>query len=183
LRAIPNMRVFRPADAMETAECWQLALARTDGPTVLALTRQNLPPVRKDAGANRCAEGAYEVAPAAGAAEVTLFATGSEVEIAIAAQALLKERSVAARVVSVPSVELFLAQPDEKRRAVIGTAKVKVAVEAAVRQGWDAIIGPDGVFVGMTTFGASAPYKELYKHFGITPEQVARAALAKLGKV
>ena len=183
LRAIPNMRLFRPADAMETAECWQLALERTDGPTVLALTRQNLAPVRKDAGANRCAEGAYEVAPAPGAAEVTLFATGSEVEIALGAQALLKERSVAARVVSVPSVELFLAQPEDKRRTVIGAAKVKVAVEAAVRQGWDAIIGPDGVFIGMTTFGASAPYKELYKHFGITPEQVARAALAKLGKV
>jgi transketolase len=183
LRAIPNMRVFRPADAMETAECWQLALKRTDGPTVLALTRQNLSPIRKDAGANRCAEGAYEVAPATGPAEVTLFATGSEVEIALAAQALLNARSVAARVVSVPSVELFLARPEEQRRALIGTAKVKVAVEAAVRQGWDAIIGSDGIFVGMTTFGASAPYKELYKHFGITPEQVAGAALAKLGKV
>jgi transketolase len=183
LRAIPNMRVFRPADAIETAECWQLALERTDGPTVLALTRQNLPPVRKDAGPNRCAEGGYEIAAADGPAEVTLFATGSEVEIALGAQALLKQRGVAARVVSVPSVELFLAQDDAKRRAVIGTAKVKVAVEAAVRQGWDAVIGADGAFVGMSTFGASAPYKDLYKHFGITPEKVAEAALAKLGKV
>ena len=183
LRAIPNMRVFRPADAMETAECWQLALERTDGPTVLALTRQNLPPARKDAGPNRCAEGAYEIAGADGPAQVTLFATGSEVEIALGAQALLKQRSVAARVVSVPSVELFLAQDDDKRRAVIGTAKVKVAVEAAVRQGWDAIIGSDGAFVGMSSFGASAPYQELYKHFGITPEKVAEAALGKLGKI
>jgi transketolase len=186
LRAIPNMRVLRPADAMETAECWQLALARRDGPTVLALTRQNLPPVRKDAGKdlaiNRCAEGGYEVAAADGAADVTLFATGSEVEIALGAQVLLKQRGVAARVVSVPSVELLLAQDDARRRAVIGTAKVKVAVEAGIRQGWDAIIGPEGAFVGMTTFGASAPYKELYKHFGITPEKVAEAALGKLGK-
>jgi transketolase len=186
LRAIPNMRVLRPADAMETAECWQLALARRDGPTVLALTRQNLAAVRKDAGKdlaiNRCAEGGYEVAAADGAADVTLFATGSEVEIALGAQALLKQRGVAARVVSVPSVELLLAQDDTRRRAVIGTAKVKVAVEAGIRQGWDAIIGPEGAFVGMTTFGASAPYKELYKHFGITPEKVAEAALGKLGK-
>jgi transketolase len=187
LRAIPNMRLFRPADAIETAECWQLALERTDGPTVLALTRQNLPAVRKDAsknaGINRCAEGAYELVAADGAAEVTLFATGSEVEIAVGAQALLKQRGIAARVVSVPSLELFLAQGEEKRRVVIGSAKVKIAVEAAVRQGWDAVIGTDGAFVGMSTFGASAPYKELYKHFGITPEKVVEAALAKLGKV
>jgi transketolase len=182
LRAIPNMRVFRPADAIETAECWQLALARTNGPTVLALTRQNLTPARKDAGPNRCAEGAYELAAADGAAEVSLFASGSEVEIALAGQALLKQKGVAARVVSVPSLELFLAQPDSKRRAVIGTSKVNVAVEAAVRQGWDAVIGADGAFVGMSTFGASAPHKELYRHFGITPEKVADAALAKLGK-
>ena len=182
LRAIPNMRVFRPADAIETLECWQLALRRTDGPTVLALTRQNLAPARKEAGANRCAEGAYELAASDGPAAVTLFASGSEVEIALAAQGLLKQRGIAARVVSVPSVELFLAQPDAKRQAVIGSAAVKVAVEAAVRQGWDAIIGTDGAFVGMSTFGASAPYKDLYKHFGITPEKVAEAALAKLGK-
>src|SRR5215475_780433 len=133
-------------------------------------------------GIARCADGAYELAAADGAAEVTLFASGSEVEIALAAQALLKQRGTAARVVSVPSLELFLAQDEAKRRAVIGTAKVKVAVEAAVRQGWDAVIGADGAFVGMSTFGASAPYKELYKHFGITPEKVADAALAKLGK-
>jgi transketolase len=180
LRAIPNMRVFRPADAIETLECWQLALERSDGPTVLALTRQNLPPARRDAGPNRCAEGAYELAGAQGAAQATLFATGSEVEIALAAQALLAQRGVAARVVSVPSVELFLGRPADQRRAVIGNAKVKVAIEAAVRQGWDAIIGPDGIFVGMTGFGASAPYKDLYRHFGITAEKVAEAVLTKI---
>jgi len=180
LRAIPNMRVFRPADAIETVECWQLALERSDGPTVLALTRQNLPPARRDAGPNRCAEGAYELAGAQGAAQATLFATGSEIEIALAAQALLAQRGVAARVVSVPSVELFLGRPADQRRAVIGNAKVKVAIEAAVRQGWDAIIGPDGIFVGMIGFGASAPYKDLYRHFGITAEKVAEAVLTKI---
>jgi len=180
LRAIPNMRVFRPADAIETLECWQLALTRTDGPTVLALTRQNLSPARRDAGPNRCAEGAYELAAPKGAAQATLFATGSEVEIALAAQALLEPRGIATRVVSVPSVELFLGRPADQRRAVIGNAKVKVAIEAAVRQGWDAIIGPDGLFVGMTGFGASAPYKDLYRHFGITAEKVAEAVLTKI---
>jgi transketolase len=111
---------------------------------------------------------------------VSLFATGSEVSIAVAAQTLLKERGVAARVVSVPCFELLLEASKDARRAVIGEASVKVAVEAAVRQGWDAIIGSDGSFVGMTGFGASAPYKDLYKQFGITPEKVAEAALSRL---
>ena len=116
-----------------------------------------------------------------GKAQVSIFATGSEVAIAVDAQKLLAAKGVAARVVSVPCFELLAAQPEAARRAIIGDAKVNVGVEAAVRQGWDAIIGSDGVFVGMTTFGASAPYKELYKHFGITPEGVADAALRKLG--
>jgi transketolase len=178
LRAMPHMRVFRPADAVETAECWQLALERTDGPTVLALTRQTLPQVRKVADhANLCAAGAYELSPATGKAQATIFASGSEVEIALAAQALLNERSFAARVVSVPSLDLFLAQPEAVRARVAGDAPVKVAVEAAVRFGWDALIGGDGIFVGMSGFGASAPYKDLYKHFGITAESVAERVL------
>jgi transketolase len=176
LRAMPNMRVFRPADAIETAECWQLAIQRTDGPTVLALTRQNLTPSRNAAGKeNLCARGAYEISPADGKALATIFASGSEVELAINAQKLLKDKGIAARVVSVPSVELFIGQPDDYRRKVIGDAPVKLAVEAAVRFGWDAIIGSDGLFVGMKSFGASAPYKEVYKNFGITAEAVAEA--------
>jgi transketolase len=114
--------------------------------------------------------------------EVSLFASGSEVAIAVAAQRLLAERGVAARVVSVPCLDRFLAQAAELRRSVIGDAPVKVAVEAGIRYGWDAVIGSDGAFVGMSSFGASAPYQELYRHFGITPEKVAEAALAKLGK-
>jgi transketolase len=180
LRCMPNMRVFRPADAVETAECWQLAIERLEGPTVLALTRQNLAPSRKTSSAkNLCADGAYEIAAADGEAKATIFASGSEVELALAAQALLKAKNIAARVVSVPSLELFLKQPEEKRRAVIGAAPVKVAVEAAVRFGWDAVIGPDGAFIGMSNFGASAPYKEVYKNFGITAEAVADAVVKR----
>jgi transketolase len=184
LRAIPNMLVLRPCDTVETLECWQLALERKDGPSVFALTRQNLPQLRKEMTLrNLCAGGAYEIAPSiAGRAVVSIFATGSEVSIAVDAKKLLDAKGVLTRVVSVPSFELFATADVATRRAVIGDATVNVGVEAAVRQGWDAIIGRDGVFVGMTGFGASAPYKDLYRHFGITPEKVAEAALSKLGK-
>jgi len=183
LRAMPNLLVFRPADTVETIECWQLALEARASPSVLALTRQNLPQLRLGFDQdNRCAGGAYEIAAADGAAQVSLFATGSEVAIAVAAQKLLRERGVAARVVSVPCFELFRARGAAERQSVIGAAPVRVAVEAAVRQGWDEIIGTDGAFVGMTTFGASGPFKDLYAHFGITAEKVAQAALSKLGR-
>ena len=182
LRAIPNMRVFRPCDAMEVAECWELALNRIDGPTVLALTRQNLPQLRTTARPdNPCSHGAYELVAAQGEAKVSLFASGSEVEIAVAAQKQLGERGIASRVVSVPSLELLLAQPAERQKTIIGNAAVKVAIEAAVRWGWDAVIGPNGAFVGMHGFGASAPAKDLYKHFGITPEAAVNAAVKLLG--
>jgi transketolase len=182
LRAIPNLLVFRPGDIVETVECWQLAIENARGPSVLALTRQNLPQLRAGVDAeNRCAAGAYELFPAEGKAAVSLFASGSELAIAVESRKLLAEQGIAARVVSVPCVELFLAAPAERRAAIIGTAPVRVAVEAAVRQGWDAIIGSDGAFVGMTGFGASAPYKDLYAHFGITAVAVAKAASTKLG--
>jgi transketolase len=183
LRAIPNLHVFRPCDAVETVECWQLALERPRSPSILALTRQNVPQLRHGfEETNRCATGAYEIVPAEKEAEVSLFATGSEVSIAVDARKLLQERGVSARVVSVPCFELLRERPAAERVQILGRAKVKVAVEAAVRQGWDEIIGSDGVFVGMTDFGASAPYKDLYRHFGITPDKVAEAALNKLGK-
>jgi transketolase len=181
LRAIPNMRVFRPCDAVEVAECWELALNRTDGPTVLALTRQNLPQLRTSVPSdNPCSHGGYELVAAQGEAKVSLFATGSEVEIAVAAQKQLAERGIATRVVSVPSLDLLLAQPPERREAIIGKAPVKVAIEAAVRWGWDAVIGQDGGFIGMHGFGESGPAKELYKHFGITAEAAVNAALKRL---
>ncbi len=182
LRAIPNLLVFRPCDAVETLECWQLALEARTSPSALALTRQNLPQLRTGVAAeNRCAAGAYELVPAErGAAQVSLFASGSEVAIAAEARRLLAARGVAARVVSVPCFELFLAAPAAQRAAVVGTAPVRIGIEAAIRQGWDAIIGSDGLFVGMSGFGASAPYKDLYRHFGITPERVVEAAFTKL---
>jgi transketolase len=183
LRAIPNLKVFRPCDAIETLECWQLALESREAPSILALTRQNIPQLRRDHDErNRCAAGAYEISPAQGQAQVSIFATGSEVSIVIEAQKLLAAKAIPTRVVSVPCFELFLAAAEEVRKTVIGSAPVKIAVEAAVRQGWDAIIGSDGDFVGLSDFGASAPYKDLYKHFGITAERVAETALARLGK-
>jgi transketolase len=184
LRAIPNFLVFRPCDTVETAECWELALAARTSPSVLALTRQNLPQLRTGLAAeNRCAAGAYELLPAeGGTAQVSLFATGSEVAIAVEARKLLAARGVPARVVSVPCFELFESASPAARAAVIGDAPVRVGIEAAIRQGWDAIIGSDGAFVGMTGFGASAPAKDLYRHFGITPERVAETAQGALSK-
>jgi transketolase len=182
LRAIPNLLVFRPADATETAECWQLALEHRTGPSVIALTRQNLSALRREfVAGNACARGAYELAAASGGkADVSFFATGSEVEIAVAAKALVEQAGRRARVVSVPSFELFEKQGANYRASILGDAAVKVGIEAAVRQGWDRFIGPDGVFVGMAGFGASAPYEELYKEFGITAEAAAAAALTRL---
>jgi len=181
LRAMPNLLLFRPCDAVETIECWQLALQNRHRPSVLALTRQNVPQLRRTlANENSCATGAYEIAAPERAAEVSIFASGSEVSIALEAAKLLAPRGVAARVVSVPCFALLQEQPAGAQRAIIGTARVKIAVEAGVRQGWDAIIGADGAFVGMSGFGASAPYKELYKKFGITAEAVTDAALKKL---
>ncbi len=181
LRAIPNMRVFRPCDAVEVAECWELALNRTTGPTVLALTRQNVPQLRTSAPSdNPCSHGAYELVAASGDAKVSLFASGSEVEIAVAAQKELAGRGIAARVVSVPSLELLLSQPEDKQKAIIGHAPVKVAIEAAVRWGWDAVIGHDGLFIGMHGFGESGPAKDLYKHFGITAEAAVNAVLKRV---
>ncbi|MGA9331223.1 MAG: transketolase C-terminal domain-containing protein, partial [Bradyrhizobium sp.] len=155
---------------------------RTDGPTLLALTRQNVPQLRTSVPSdNPCSHGAYELVAASGEAKVSLFASGSEVEIAVAAQKELAGRGIATRVVSVPSLELLLAQPDDKQKAVIGNAPVKVAIEAAVRWGWDAVIGHDGVFIGMHSFGESGPAKDLFKHFGITAEATVNAALKRLG--
>jgi transketolase len=181
LRAMPNLHVFRPADAVETAECWKLALEDKKSPSVMALSRQKVPAVRTaPIGENMSARGAYQLAPAGSPAQVTIFATGSEVSVAMAARDLLEADGVGTRVVSVPCFEHFDRQPTDYQQALIGETPVKVAVEAGVRMGWDRFIGADGVFVGMTSFGASAPDKALYQHFGITAEAIASAAKAKL---
>ena len=181
LRAMPNVNVFRPADAIETAECWELALQATDTPSAMVLTRQGLPAVRTEARPeNLCGRGGYVLSPADGAAQVTLLATGSEISIAMDAQALLASDGIAASVVSMPCWELFDRQTGAYRDSVLGKGAVRVAVEAGVRQGWDRYVGSDGGFVGMTGFGASAPAKDLYKHFNITSEAVAQAARSRL---
>jgi transketolase len=181
LRAIPNLKTVRPADVVETAEAWELAVASDTSPYVLALSRQNLPCVRSDAGENKTAWGAYVLRDTDGAREVTLIATGSEVEIALAAADLLAADGIKAAVVSAPCLELFNEQSADYRAGVLGTAP-RVVVEAAIRQGWDAIIGENGAFIGMTGFGASAPAEALYKHFGITAEAAADAARKLIGK-
>lgn len=181
LRAIPNHLVLRPADAAETAECWQLALHSRKTPSTLALTRQNVPSIRREYESdNLCALGAYELETASDEAKVTIFASGSEVAIAVAARKALEDKGIATRVVSVPCFELFEKQSQSYRKALIGAAPVKIAVEAAIRQGWERFIGVDGIFIGMHGFGASGPIEALYPHFGITPEAVVDAALAKL---
>ncbi|WP_176085246.1 transketolase [Martelella sp. HB161492] len=179
LRAIPNLLMFRPADATETAECWQLALENKHRPSGLALTRQNLPPVRTEyTEKNLCGTGAYDLVPA-DAAEVTIFASGSEIGVAVDAQKVLDAKGISTRVVSVPCMELFFEQPEDYQKAVIGNSPIKVGIEAAIRMSWDAFIGSDGIFIGMTGYGASGKGEELFKHFGITPEAVVEAVEAK----
>ncbi|MCV0408684.1 MAG: transketolase, partial [Rhizobiaceae bacterium] len=182
LRVIPNLVVLRPADAVETAEAWQIALKSQAAPTVLALSRQNLPALRTShVVENLSRRGAYELVGASGDdAKVSLFASGSEVEIAVAARKALENRGVAARVVSVPSMELFDQQSEDYRSGVVGDAPVRIAIEAGLRAGWNRFIGGDGIFIGMEGFGASAPAPDLYEHFGITAEAAVEAALARL---
>ncbi len=184
LRAMPNFNVFRPCDVVETAECWQMALELDKTPSGMVLTRQGLAPQRTvHKKSNMVAKGAYVLAEAKGGAEkrkVTLLATGSEVEIAMAARDTLQSQRIPTAVVSMPCWELFDAQTPAYRAKVLGGKTVKVAVEAAVRFGWDKYIGPEGGFVGMNSFGASAPATDLYKHFGITAENVVAEAKARL---
>jgi len=175
LRAMPNVNVIRPADVIETAEAWEIAITSDTTPTVLCLSRQGLPMVRDDITTNKTALGAYILHDCQGARDVTLIATGSEVEIAWKAAAALAAQDVKAVVVSAPCLELFAAQSADYRAMVLGTAP-RIVVEAGVAQGWGKIIGENGVFIGMSTFGASAPAEELYEHFGITADAVAMAA-------
>jgi transketolase len=177
LRAMPNLNVFRPADAIETAECWELALNAKTTPSVLSLSRQNLPTLERPVSENLSARGGYVLQEAEGARDVTLIATGSEVSIALEAAKLLAAQGKRAAVVSLPSFELFAAQDDAYRAKVLGAAP-RVGVEAAVRFGWDRWLGERSAFIGMSGFGASAPADALYAHFGITPEAVAKAAVS-----
>lgn len=174
LRAIPNLLVFRPCDGIETAECWQLALENETGPSLLCLTRQNLPTLAPLNSINQSAKGAYILKETSDKPDITLFATGSEVEIASKAYEELASLGHNVRLVSVPCVELFMRQDDEYYQKLICNNSLKVAVEAGIRQGWERFIGGHGIFIGMDSFGASAPAEILYKHFDITPENIVK---------
>jgi transketolase len=180
LRAMPNLHVFRPADTMETAECWELAVRRSDGPSLLVLSRQGLPAWRTDMTENRSARGGYVLAEADGARQATIIATGSEIPIAMAAREKLAGDNIAVAVVSLPCWELFAQQDAAYRDQVLGGAP-RVGIEAAGGFGWEQWLGPEGTFIGMTGFGASANYEDLYVHFGITPEAVVAAITRRLG--
>ena len=181
LRAIPNLNVFRPADTVEAMECWKIGLSSKTTPSAMCLSRQKTAAVRvTPSDENLSAKGAYELKAANGEAKATLFATGTEVPLALAAADRLEANNIPTRVVSVPCFELFFQQPKAYQDAVIGRGTVRVAVEAAIQQGWERFIGEDGAFVGMTGFGASAPAEVLYEKFGITTEAVVDAVKARL---
>jgi transketolase len=180
LRAMPNVLVMRPADLVETAECWGIAVAQPDRPSVLALSRQGLPAVRlTDTDENLSARGAYVLAESDGPRQATIIATGSEVSLALEAQAALKTDGVNAAVVSMPCSDLFDEQDEAYRVSVLGSAP-RVAVEAGICYGWERYVGDDGHIVGMSSFGASAPASDLYTHFGITAEAVVDAVKARV---
>ena len=177
LRAIPNCYTFRPCDGIETAESWECAINNQNAPSILALTRQGLPTLCDDRGENMVSKGAYILKDSDGEPEVTIFASGSEVHLALEAAEQIDAKT---RVVSVPCMDLFLEQPAEYFTSLVCNSSIKVAVEAGIRQGWDHIIGGHSPFVGMSSFGASAPGGDLFKHFGITTEAIVEAANKKL---
>jgi transketolase len=182
LRAMPNLNVFRPADSIECAEAWELALTNDHTPSILALTRQGLPVLRRThQDENLSAKGAYVLVEPDGGRDVTILATGSEVSLAVTAAERLREEGIKAAVVSMPCWELFDAQSEAYRAKVLGTAP-RIGVEAAIEFGWQKWLGPQGIFIGMRGFGASAPADELYKHFGITADAVKKAARDLAGK-
>ena len=182
LRAIPHLWMMRPADAMETAECWELAIGRKDGPSALALTRQNLPALRSDADQNRSAKGAYRLISAVATRQVVLLATGSEVQLAVAAAKVLEADGIGADVVSMPCWELFEAQDETYQGSLIPHDLLTVSIEAGTTFGWHKWTGRDGLNIGIDRFGLSAPAEELFEYFGLTAEAIVAKIKAKLGR-
>jgi len=177
LRAIPNLDVLRPADATETAECWALALSAREQPSILALSRQAVPSLRRDyVTENLSARGAYILSEASGAPRIVLIGTGTELHLCVEAQAQLEAKGIPTRVVSMPSMTRFAKEPKRYQQQVLGEGTRRIAVEAALGMGWERWLGDDGIFIGMTGFGASAPAPDLYQHFGFTVEAIVKAA-------
>ncbi|MDT8757857.1 transketolase [Sphingomonas psychrotolerans] len=180
LRMIPNLHVYRPCDTVETAECWELALSRTDGPALLALSRQNLPQLRIEAAENRCARGGYALFEAEAPRKVVLIATGSEVEVAVAVREALEAQGIGADVVSMPSFEHFEMQDAQYKRDILPHDALKVSIEAGATFGWERYTGLDGLRFGVDVFGASGPYLGLYEHYGLTAGAIVPRIVAKL---
>ncbi len=183
LRAIPNLNVFRPADINETLECWEIALKSKNNPSAIALSRQKLPYVSEhSAGENMCSKGAYVLKKTSDNADVSLIASGSEVEIALEAQEKLRNLNINSKVISVPCYDLFQNQTDNYKDEILGKDTFKISIEASSQSGWKSVVGKDGVTVGLSTFGKSAPYKDIYKLFNLTSDEIVKIVKAKVKK-
>ena len=183
LRAIPNLNVFRPADINETIECWEIALKSKNNPSAIALSRQKLPYVSEhNSGENMSAKGAYVLKKTSDYSNITLIASGSEVEIALEAQEKLKVLNINSKVISVPCFDLFDKQSKDYKEQLLGANTFKISIEASNESGWKSVVGKDGVTLGMTTFGKSAPYKDIYQLFNLTSDEIVKIVKAKLNK-
>ena len=183
LRAIPNLNLFRPADINETLECWELALKSKNNPSAIALSRQKLPYVSEDnAGKNMCSKGAYILKKNSENVDLSLIASGSEVEIALEAQEKLKSLNINSKVISVPSYDLFQNQSEDYKKETLGENTFKISIEASSMTGWKSMVGETGVTIGMSTFGKSAPFKEIYKLFNLTSDEIVKIAKEKVKK-
>ena len=183
LRAIPGLNVFRPADSVETAECWDIAIRQKNNPSAILLTRQKVTTIRNaQTEENRSRQGAYQIRGVDGAEDATLIASGSELELALQARRLLAARRVAARVVSVPCLDIFTAQSPEYQAQILGDSNVRCVIEASTESNWQRIAGGETIFIGLNQFGASAPAEELFPHFGLTPDAIAEAVLDVIEK-
>ena len=183
MRAIPNLNVFRPADINETIECWEIALKSKNNPSAIALSRQKLPYVSEhSSGESMCTKGAYVLKRTSENVDVSLIASGSEVEIALEAQEKLKMLNINSKVISVPCYDIFQNQSEEYKNEIVGKDTFKISIEASSESGWKNIVGKDGVTVGLSTFGKSAPYKDIYKLFNLTSDEIVKLAKAKVKK-
>ena len=183
LRAIPNLNVFRPADINETLECWEIALKSKNNPSAIALSRQKLPYVSEhSAGENMCSKGAYVLKKTSDNADISLIASGSEVEIALEAQEKLRNLNINSKVISVPCYDLFQNQTENYKDEILGKDTFKISIEASSQSGWKSVVGKDGVTVGLSTFGKSAPYKDIYKLFNLTSDEIVKIVKAKVKK-
>ena len=183
LRAIPNLNVFRPADINETLECWEIALKSKNNPSAIVLSRQKLPYVSEHkSGENMCSKGGYVLKETSENAEVSILASGSEVEIALEAQEKLKAININSKVISIPCYDIFQNQTESYKDAVFGKNTFKISIEASTTSGWKSIVGKDGVSLGLTTFGRSAPYKDIYKLFNLTSDEIVKIVKSKVGK-